>query len=191
VGRQEQRRAISDVRALAAMAHPVRVALLNQLMTYGPRTASQCAAVVGVSASACSYHLRQLARWGFVEPAPGDDGRERPWQPTATGFSFEPDPADPAAFTTQQVLAGMQLDQDTAAAHAFLRRADTESREWREASEFGRFALLMTPDELRDLIAAVDTLIRPYIALTRPDPPADARPVHADYRAFPLPGETQ
>ncbi|HVQ94662.1 MAG TPA: winged helix-turn-helix domain-containing protein [Mycobacteriales bacterium] len=189
MSRPEQRRTITDVRALAAVAHPVRVALLNQLMAYGPRTASQCADAVGASASACSYHLRQLARWGFVEPAPADDGRERPWQATATGFALDPDLGDPAALAMQQTLAGMQVDQDAELAHAFLRRADSVGQEWLDATELSRFSLLMTPDELAALTAALDALIRPYIGLTRTDPPAGAKPVHLDLNAFPLPEE--
>jgi DNA-binding transcriptional ArsR family regulator len=189
MARPAERRQITDVRALAALAHPVRVALLNQLMAFGPRTASQCAASVGASASACSYHLRQLARWGLVEPAAAGDGRERPWQAAATGFGFEPDPSDPAGWAAHQTLAGMQVDQDAEAARAFLRRADTLEPAWLAAVELSRFSLLLTPAELAELTAAVDALIRPYIGLTRTDPPAGARPVHLDLKAFPEPDE--
>src|SRR5882724_4884545 len=114
MSRPEHRREITDVRALAALAHPVRVALLNHLLAFGPRTASQCAATVGASPSACSYHLRQLARWGLVESVPATDGRERPWQAAATGFSFRADLDDPAGQAVQQTLLAMQVDQDAA-----------------------------------------------------------------------------
>lgn len=187
MGRAEQRRQISDPRALSALAHPIRVALLNQLMAFGPRTASQCAAAVGASASACSYHLRQLARWGLVEPVPATDGRERPWQASATGFAFRADLDNPAELAIQQTLAELQLGQDTELARAFLRGADTLDRAWQQAAEFGRFSLLLTPAELTELVARLDAAIRPYIGLTRSDPPAGARPVHLDFRAFPYP----
>src|SRR4051794_7582771 len=87
------RRTITDVRVLAALAHPVRLALLHYLLAAGPRTATECAQVVDASPSACSYHLRHLERFGLVErdePAPGEDvdGRTRRWRPVATGFSF-------------------------------------------------------------------------------------------------------
>ena len=189
MSRPEQRREITDVRALAALAHPVRVALLNHLMAFGARTATQCAAAVGASPSACSYHLRQLARWGMVEPAPAADGRERPWQPSATGFSFQADPADPATTAVQQTLAGIQVDLDVALFRSFLRRADTVEREWRDAVEFGRFSLLVNPAELTELVRTMDRAIRPFIGLTRADPPPDARPVHLDFKAFPEPEE--
>jgi DNA-binding transcriptional ArsR family regulator len=189
VSRPEKRRRVGDVRALAALAHPVRVALLNYLMAFAPRTASQCAAVVGASPSACSYHLRQLARWGFVESVPAADGRERPWQPAATGFTFEYDRHDPANRLIQERLLDLQLEQDAALARAYLRAADTFDPEWRDAAEFDRFSLLLTADELAGLVAALDRAIRPYIGLTRHDPPAGARPVHLDLKAFPEPEE--
>jgi predicted transcriptional regulator len=189
VSRPEERRQITDVRALAALAHPVRVALLNHLMAFGPRTASQCAATVGASPSACSYHLRQLARWGLVEPVPAEDGRERPWQAAATGFSFQVDPEDPAGQAAQHSLLAMQIEQDAALARSFLRRADVLDPSWRAAAEFGRFSLLLTPAELTELITVLDKAIRPFIGLTRADPPAGARPVHLDLKAFPEPEE--
>ncbi len=87
-GRPEVRREVTDVRALRALAHPLRLALLNHLMSFGAQTASQCAEVVGSTASNCSYHLRSLARFGLVESVDPVDGRERPWRSTATGLQF-------------------------------------------------------------------------------------------------------
>src|SRR4051794_29221735 len=122
---EERRRAIGDVRVLTALAHPVRIALLDHLMTRGPRTASQCAAVVDASPSACSYHLRQLARWGLVEPAERvTDGRERPWQAAVTGFDLVAETDDPAAFAAQQSLAALQLSEEFTRVGRLLRRLD-------------------------------------------------------------------
>jgi predicted transcriptional regulator len=61
---------LTDVNAMRAMAHPARIALHLHLALEGPATATECSPVVGLSPSACSYHLRQLARYGFVEQAP-------------------------------------------------------------------------------------------------------------------------
>jgi DNA-binding IclR family transcriptional regulator len=46
-----------------------------------PATATQLAERVGESPANCSWHLRQLARYGFVEEAGGGTGREGPWRP--------------------------------------------------------------------------------------------------------------
>jgi len=65
---------------LRALAHPRRMELIDLLIAQGPLTATECAARLGDSPGGCSYHLRQLARYGFVEEAPGGRGRQRPWR---------------------------------------------------------------------------------------------------------------
>src|SRR5829696_415939 len=191
--RPEDRREIRDVRALAALAHPVRSALLSHLMAVGPRTASECAPAVGASASNCSWHLRHLARFGLVErEEAGGDGRERPWRAAATGFHFGGDPAvdDPAGRAAQQALLSVQLDEDTRLARAHLRGADELPEAWRDTSAFSTYGLLLTPAELRELVQRVDALVRPYIRMTRDDAPDDARPVHLGLRAFRFPEQS-
>ena len=75
---------ISDPRSARALAHPARVGILNRLIAGGPATATQCAGVVGLSPSACSYHMRALLRYGFVRAASRRaDGRERVWEAEA------------------------------------------------------------------------------------------------------------
>ena len=69
---------LDDPRALRALAHPARLAILDHLGAEETATATECGAAVGVSASAASYHLRALARFGLVEEAEGGRGRERP-----------------------------------------------------------------------------------------------------------------
>src|SRR5919108_2121595 len=71
---------LTDPRALRALAHPIRLALLGALRREGPLTATQAGALVGESAASCSFHLRQLAKYGLVEEAGGGRGRERPWR---------------------------------------------------------------------------------------------------------------
>ena len=55
---------VTDVRALRALAHPLRSRLLGQLRLNGPATASRLGRVVGESSGSTSYHLRQLAAYG-------------------------------------------------------------------------------------------------------------------------------
>jgi len=47
VVRTERRLELTDSKVLAALAHPLRVALLYQLNALGSRTASQCAQALG------------------------------------------------------------------------------------------------------------------------------------------------
>src|SRR2546421_6749195 len=74
---------ISDPKAIRALAHPLRLDLLQVLGSGSPATAAHCGRVLGVSQASCSFHLRQLAKYGFVEDAgPGRDRRERQWRVT-------------------------------------------------------------------------------------------------------------
>ena len=68
---------ISDPKAITALAHPLRLDLLELLTAIGPATAARCGRILGVPQANCSFHLRQLARYGFVEDAgPGRDRRD-------------------------------------------------------------------------------------------------------------------
>src|SRR5277367_4437548 len=73
---------LTDPRMMRALAHQARIAIWMHLGMHGPATATECAQIAGLSPSACSYHLRTLARYGFVEEgrASSTDGRERPWR---------------------------------------------------------------------------------------------------------------
>ncbi|MEO7371815.1 MAG: winged helix-turn-helix domain-containing protein, partial [Ilumatobacteraceae bacterium] len=110
---------ITDVRVLAALAHPTRLAILHLLLTVGDATATQCAAVVGESASSCSYHLRHLARFGLVErvelgPDDAVDGRTRRWRSVASGFDFgEPhSTGSPELVAATAALTSVGLDEN-------------------------------------------------------------------------------
>src|SRR5579863_6253057 len=74
---------LTDPRALRGYAHPVRMKLVGLLRTEGPLTATQAAELLGESSGTCSFHLRQLAKYGLVEEAAGGTGREKPWRATA------------------------------------------------------------------------------------------------------------
>jgi DNA-binding transcriptional ArsR family regulator len=183
--RPEDRREVADVRRLAALAHPVRAALLSHLLAVGPRTASECAAAVDASASNCSWHLRQLEKHGFVERA-GDaaDGRERPWRAAATGFRLAAVEDTPAVRSAVQALASVQVEEEFRLARAYLRREDELPEQWRHSAEFDTYGLLLDAAELAELAERLDALIRPYLAATRADAPDGARPVHLFLAAF-------
>jgi predicted ArsR family transcriptional regulator len=171
--------------ALAALAVPTRFALLSHLLAAGPQTASQCAAVVGQSPSNCSWHLRALAEVGLVEPAPQDDGdgRTRPWRAAAVGFDFSAEPG-PAAAIARAALTEMSAQHADDLHRRYLARQDLLPAEWTAASGTNGYALELTADELRELTAAVDALVRPYVRAIRADPPPRSGVVHATWRAF-------
>ncbi len=181
----EARTRITEPAALDALAHPVRLDIINYLMASGPATASTCARAVGDTPSNCSYHLRTLARFGLVGEVASADGRERPWQALITGF--DTGDADPAAPTTPQAarLMAVSMRRDQRLATDYLARRDQVPPRWRAADAHATYTLRMTPEELIALGQRMDALIRPYLAATREQRPDGSALVHLGVHAFP------
>src|ERR1700744_2293580 len=108
-------RRITDARTLRALAHPIRIALLELLLLQGPQTATEAAEQIGETPTTCSFHLRQLARYGFVEEAGGGRRRARPWKLTQIGMSFAPASGDReaelASEATMRLFGERQLNR--------------------------------------------------------------------------------
>jgi DNA-binding transcriptional ArsR family regulator len=190
MARTERRLEITDRAVLAALAHPLRVALLYQLNALGSRTASQCAQALGETPANCSYHLRQLARAGLVAREEAGNGRERPWRSVYTGLDLHPpvEDADPevmtAARATRASLVNVEIEEHARLARQYLRLEARAPKAWREAAAVSSYSLRLTAEELDGLVSTLDAAIRPYIGLTRPGPPEGAQPVHLDLKAF-------
>lgn len=179
---------LTDPRALRAYAHPTRMALVGLLRLHGPLTATRAAELLGTeSVASCSFHLRQLAKYGLVEEAGGGRGREKPWRATAAFTSWDAAPADPERAAATEALQRAVLDGYFARATSWLLRRGESNPEWREAASFGDSAVLVTAAELTELESRVEELIRPYAErLGRPGPPpAGARAVQLIRLAVP------
>jgi DNA-binding transcriptional ArsR family regulator len=185
-GARERRTRITDPKALRALAHPLRLALLDHLMSFGEQTAAQCAAPVGSTASNCSYHLRALARVGLVEQGESVDGRERPWRSSSTGLEFGPRETEGSRASTAAARAvdELALARDEELTRRALVRHDTQPMEWRAAEAHNSYALRITPRELAQLVSEIDRLVRPYIGLTRDEAPEDADVAYLRLLAF-------
>ena len=190
--RPEQRRmTISDPQVMRALAHPARIAIMEYLgMAEGGATATECAETAGLSPSATSYHLRELAKAGLVEQAPSrGDARERLWRTVGQGLQVDAGrAASPEARAAEQTLIEAHAARDLERSRDWLRRAGDEAPEWYSAALFSDAMLLLTADELAGLNEAVSALFEPYRQRNRQaDPPAGARMVAVQYRAVPLP----
>lgn len=178
---------LTDPRALRALAHPKRLALVGLLRTQGPLTATKAGELLGESSASASFHLRQLAKYGLVEEAGGGQGRERPWRATAM-FTAWPDVAGTpelaaASGLLRIVLAERYFDQ----LMRWLEARDSEPEAWQEAARFGDSLVYLTAEELRELGRRQQALVEGYLdRLTRPElRPAGARPVVYLHLAFP------
>src|ERR1700690_3636696 len=77
-----ERRELTDPQTMRALTHPLRLALLEALELEGPPTATQAGELIGEPPNTCSFHFRQLAKYGFVQEAGPAPGRSRPWRLT-------------------------------------------------------------------------------------------------------------
>ncbi|WP_374970581.1 ArsR/SmtB family transcription factor [Terrabacter sp. BE26] len=186
---------ISDPRALRALAHAGRAKILERLTVYGPATATECAQEVGMSPSACSYHLRLLQRYGFVAEAHDEertDGRERLWRAVVTSWrSKVSDDTDPQTMQSiDMALARVQLASSDEHVLAWVDQSAQEGNEWHEASLISNSTLAADAEELKELHDRIQELLRPYrLGDRRPqDLPAGTRLVHAAVRLVPTTG---
>nr|MDT0659699.1 helix-turn-helix domain-containing protein [Micromonospora sp. DSM 115978] len=170
---------LTDPRALRGYAHPLRMALVGLLRREGPLTATQAAEKLDESVPSCSFHLRQLAKYGLAERVAGADGRERPWQATAQMTSWDNTSDDPAVQAATNQLNTVILEHYHQRAQAFLARRVAEPAPWREVLGFGDSLVYVTPDELAELRRRMDGLLAEFDArLTNPaNRPAGARGV--------------
>ena len=164
----QARRPLTDPTAMRALAHPARLAILTRLQE-GPGTATEVAEVVGVTPSAASYHLRMLAKYGFVEDAPArGDGRERLWRHGGSGLTVSPEADDlPEVRSAKELLIKIVRDQAADEMTRALDNHDREPQEWRDASIFHRTVLLVDAEELKRLSEQIDELFAPYLVSAR------------------------
>jgi DNA-binding transcriptional ArsR family regulator len=149
---------VSDPRALRAMAHPLRLDLIELLGTVGPSTAAECGRRLGTTQASCSYHLRQLERFGFVERSPETgDGRERPWRLTDVEQSWSSH--GPAEHALEQVFAQREADRMI----AWAAGADDQPQPWRDASFVGGASLPLTAQETRRVRDDLRAVLAPYV----------------------------
>ena len=181
---------LTDPRSLRAYAHPLRVRLIGLLRSEGPMTATRAAALLDDNVPNCSFHLRQLAKYGLAERAPGADGRERPWRATASTTSWDDDSDDPAVRAATDQLNSVLLTVFTQRAQDYLAVRGDEPAEWRAAAGFSDALVHVTAAELRDLAEEIDRLLARYA--DRADRPPGARPMQLIHMAVPrgpVPGD--
>ena len=178
---------LADPRALKALAHPTRLALVGLLRREGPLTATQAGALVGESPASCSFHLRQLAKYGLVEEAGGGAGRERPWKATALFTRWPNVAANPEQALAAELLSSVVAERYFDRVLEWLERKPREPPEWQEAAQFGDTILYLRPEELADLGRRIDALVEGYVERTadRARRPDTARPVTFLHLAFP------
>ena len=151
----EGARELTDPRTMRALAHPVRLALLEALTHHGALTATEAAEHVGESPSNCSFHLRQLAKYGFVEEAEGGAGRRRPWRAVTIGTRFTDVQEDTETALAAGALSRVIVERLIARARAGLEARHLLPDEWRAVTGTNDMTLYVTPEEMKALDDAI------------------------------------
>ncbi|MER6981861.1 winged helix-turn-helix domain-containing protein [Streptomyces carpinensis] len=186
---------LSDLATLKALSYPRRQRILQHLTRHGPATSATLARALGLNTGSTSYHLRQLARHGFVEEttkkqatheAGGATGRERWWRAIPGDRRFPP---------RSRQSPEMRLVMDELNHRAYT--ADLELFEqaqqggvgddpWADAFPYSRAGIRLTLPELRMLFEEYIALLNRYRRPETSTPP-DARTVLTRFFAFPAP----
>jgi DNA-binding transcriptional ArsR family regulator len=184
---------LTNPQALRALAHPVRLALLERLQLDGPATATQLAPHVGATPSVVSWHLRHLASFGLVTDWDGaTNKRERWWQAAARGFRFtSPDDAE-GQDAARQLRTEMFVRSAEAPVQWSLRDEPRLDAEWRGLAGMSDTRFVATAEELRALEEAVEALLAPYVRRKGDGPvPDGARVVRMLRYLLPEPDDDQ
>lgn len=181
---------ITDARAMRALAHPLRLALLEALMHAGTLTATQASELLGESPANCAFHLRTLAKYGYVEEAGGGKGRERPWRRVHGTLQITTDQEDPAAAIAADQLGTYWMEAILDRARSNLTRDRTWPAEWQHNPLLGQneHILYVTPQEATELGTEFFRLFRRFE--DREDHPerrpAGAMPIESLLLSYPL-----
>lgn len=177
---------LTDARALRALAHPLRLRLIELLRTRGPLTATEAGELLGEVPASASFHLRRLAALGLVEEA-GRQGRRRPWRATAMITSVPPALDDPDAAEAAALFSQVLVDQYVSLLRGWIARRSALPPEWRESAGINDRLAYLAPEELRHVRQTIDELMERYEdRLTDPSRrPGDARLVSLVYAGIP------
>lgn len=178
---------LRETAAIKTLAHPARLVILDELTPDNELTATEIAQVAGITPSAMSYHLRQLAKWKIVEEAESTDGRERRWKLHPGGWGIEPEHPK-AAVAAETTLVARVLDRQREDVLRWFTSQDeeTQTQEWLDATTLTTSHLWLTPDEMMDLSEAVEGRIDRFRGRSDPEKrPDGARRVQVGFLAVP------
>ena len=167
---------VTDVRALRALAHPLRNRLLGQLRLNGPATASQLGRAVGESSGSTSYHLRQLAAYGFVEEVEGQGtARERWWRARHRMTSWQAADliAQEGGAEVQDEMTRLQIDQHGRVLDAWFTQKEALGPEWASVASLNDHGMRLRPDQARELADELNAVLDRWMTEHPGDQPAE------------------
>jgi DNA-binding transcriptional ArsR family regulator len=179
---------IPDLAVRWALTHPLRLKLLGELRRHGPATASGLGARLGESSGATSYHLRELAKAGFVVDEPGRGTTRERWWKSAHRSTHMELPAGggdalPVGAEYMRLIARTYAESMLHFTDSIETIADDYGEEWNDGFTLSDYQVELTPAEASELIAKLNETILPY----RRDAgiPEGARKATVQFQVFP------
>lgn len=171
--------------ALKALAHPLRMRILDVLGVSGSQTASTLAVKLGESTGATSYHLRALAAQELiVEDTERGSGRERWWRSAPGKLVI----GEPEAMDTPAGRAATHLVLDE-----LYRAHDERLRVFREQADVGPDEALLnlskarlTPEQHHKLQRRIEALLDEAVEQSRQNPEGEGVPYAIRVDLFPM-----
>jgi DNA-binding transcriptional ArsR family regulator len=186
---KSQPRLVSDAQTMRALAHPVRMDLLDLIRREGEITATRAAEALDESPGNMSWHLQTLAKYGFVEETGDGKGRSRPWRLVTASNRFKVDIDDPAAGAAGDVLVNQFVSRAVEKQRQWMADRNSYAPEWRDEGAFLNGTVnYLTPDEVTQISDEIVEIFQRYNE--RDDPskrPPDALPVQLTAFGHPLP----
>jgi hypothetical protein len=182
--------AVSDPKMMRALAHPLRVALIEAIGRAETKTltATEASELLGESPANCAFHLRTLAKYGFLEEAGGGRGRQRPWRLRYRSMELVPPWQDQETRLAAEAATTIWIDRWLGRARDRLIRTLGYPSDWQEAAIASQRNLYLTAQEAKDLNEALQRLLVPFGERWE-DPslrPADSLPYEVLAFGYPL-----
>ena len=175
---------------MRALAHPLRLAILELIHERGTANATECSREVEASPQTCSYHLRSLSKWGLIRKVESPDGRETRWERASRAIMFSSgDEGTPGYAAASAALKASVLARDERVVAEFLAGERELSAEWRDAATFSSGFVQLTVEELEDVTRRVQEITQKFATRTKGNRPDGARRVDVMFRAIPKVGE--
>jgi DNA-binding transcriptional ArsR family regulator len=178
---------IPDLAGLRALTHPLRLKLLGELRRHGPATASGLGARLGESSGATSYHLRELAKAGFVIDEPGRGTTRERWWKSAHRSTHMELPAGggdalPVGAEYMRLIARTYAESMLHFTDSIETIADDYGEEWNDGFTLSDYQIELTPAEAGQLIGELNETI---LAYRRDHAPAGSRKASVQFQVFP------
>ncbi|WP_203700428.1 helix-turn-helix domain-containing protein [Asanoa iriomotensis] len=178
--------------AMRALAHPTRIALMEALRLHETLTATEASALIGETPTNCAFHLRALARFGFVEEVGTGPGRRRPWRALEMPLAFSDVQDDEQSTAAARALSDVLIRHWLERLQSAQANRHAEPVEWQDVLGGSNTVVHGTVDEVRELVADLRAVLSRYDDRLR-DPaarPEGSRPVELLLFAQPYgPGE--